>query len=297
VPRVRFAADNSPIVLTADPGWPSDDMAMTRVDSTGKVVAAYLPLRLTGQLPAGAAILGMTFLLFGEGEFVPLFNIVITDPDGGAVRTEFMKVNQSVLVDLSPFRAHAGGDKSLSAIILDFVRLGFTHIVPLGLDHILFVLGLFLLGGGWRPLIKQVTAFTLAHSLTLALAMLNVIRLPARVVEPIIALSIAYVAVENLYRRDVNRGRWLVVFAFGLVHGLGFAGVLTELGLPPGRFLPALIGFNVGVEGGQLTVLALAALATWPLRDRTWYRPWVTRPACILIAGVGLFWAVERVLR
>jgi len=295
-PRVRLLADGVPVVLAADPTWPPNRLAMTRVDSTGKVVAATLPLALTGTIPENAEKLTMTFLLYGEGEFVPLFDVVIRDLPGKARRTEYLRVNQAATVELAPFRQHAARAKSAAQVFLDFLALGFTHILPLGLDHILFVLGLFLLGGGFRSLLKQVTAFTIAHSLTLALAMLDILRLPSRVVEPLIALSIAYVAIENLYRRDVNRWRWLVVFGFGLIHGLGFAGVLEELGLPAGRFLPALVGFNLGVEGGQLSVLLGATLVTWPFRHREWFRPWVARPACLMIAGVGLFWAVERVL-
>ncbi|HEX7879879.1 MAG TPA: HupE/UreJ family protein [Candidatus Eisenbacteria bacterium] len=296
LPRVKLAVDGSPLILVPQPDWPPPGLAMTRVDSTGATVPASLPLTLTGMLPPGAAQLTMSFLLYGEGEFVPLFDIVIKDTAGTARRTEFLRVNQSATVPLAPFREHTAREKSVGRVFGDFLVLGFTHIVPLGLDHILFVLGLFLLGGGFRSLLKQVTAFTVAHSLTLALAMLGILRLPSRVVEPLIALSIAYVAIENLYRRDVNRRRWLVVFGFGLIHGLGFAGVLEELGLPPGRFLPALIGFNLGVEGGQLTVLLLATLGTLPFRHREWYRPWVARPACLVIAGVGFFWAVQRVM-
>ena len=294
--RVRLTADGAPIPLRADKDWPPAELALTRADSAGRAIPAFLPLVLEGPLPERAVSLGMTWLLYGESEFVPLFDVTIRDPAGAAARSEYLKVNQRVEIDLAPFRGHVAAVKSLPRVFADFVVLGYTHILPLGLDHILFVLGLFLLGGGWRSLLKQVTAFTIAHSLTLALAMLGIVRLPSRIVEPIIALSIAYVAVENLFRHEVNRWRWLVVFGFGLVHGLGFAGVLEELGLPAGRFLPALIGFNFGVEGGQLSVLALAALATWPLRGKSWYRAWVARPVCVAIAGVGLFWAVQRAL-
>lgn len=184
----------------------------------------------------------------------------------------------------------------LTHTIRQFLVLGFTHILPEGVDHILFVLALALLAPRLAPLVTQVTAFTLAHSLTLALAMLNIVRLPGRVVEPLIALSIAIVALENLFRRGVTPTRWLLVFGFGLIHGLGFAGVLTELGVPEGRFLPALIGFNLGVELGQLGVLALAGLVIVPLRTRRWYHGRVVVPASVAMAVVGLFWAVERVL-
>ena len=177
-----------------------------------------------------------------------------------------------------------------------FVALGFRHIVPDGLDHVLFVFGLCLAGGGWRALLAQVTAFTVAHSATLACAMMGLVSLPDRVVEPLIAVSIAWLAVENLMPAVHPRRRLALVFGFGLLHGLGFAGALAESGLGSGSFLPALLGFNVGVELGQVTVIAAATALAAPFAGRTWFRPWVVRPACIGIALVGGWWAVERTL-
>ena len=184
---------------------------------------------------------------------------------------------------------------SLGSVILRYLGLGFTHILPKGLDHILFVLGLFLLSTRWKPLLAQVTAFTLAHTLTLALSIYGLVSLPSRFVETAIALSIVVVAIENLFVREVHKSRVALVFVFGLLHGLGFAGVLTELGLPRRAFLPALLSFNVGVELGQLSVLAVAfALVGWPFGRAAWYRRRVVLPASLAIAAVGLFWAVER---
>jgi hypothetical protein len=178
---------------------------------------------------------------------------------------------------------------------LRYVRLGFAHIVPAGLDHVLFVLGLFLLGTRLAPLLWQVTAFTVAHSVTLALSMAGVVALPSAIVEPLIALSIAWVAIENMLTAELKPWRPAVVFAFGLLHGLGFAGVLRELGLPPGEFVVGLVGFNVGVELGQLAVIAVALLTVGWFRDRKWYRPFVVLPLSALIALTGLVWAVQRV--
>ncbi len=177
-----------------------------------------------------------------------------------------------------------------------YLVLGFTHILPKGLDHILFVLGLFLLSQRWKPVLLQVSAFTLAHTITLALTIYGVVSLPASVVEPLIALSIVYVAIENLWTRELRPWRLALVFAFGLLHGMGFAGVLSELGLPRSEFLTAIVSFNVGVEAGQLAVLALAFLVlVLPFRARPWYRRGVVIPASLLIAAVGLYWSVERV--
>ena len=133
-------------------------------------------------------------------------------------------------------------------VVRQYVVLGFTHILPKGVDHILFVIGLFLLSTRLRPVLTQVTAFTVAHSITLGLSIYGIVALPPGIVEPLIALSIAYVAIENLITRELHAWRIGVVFLFGLLHGLGFAGVLRELGLPRNEFLTALLSFNVGVE-------------------------------------------------
>jgi hydrogenase/urease accessory protein HupE len=178
-----------------------------------------------------------------------------------------------------------------------YFGLGYTHILPLGLDHILFVVGIFLLSARWRSVLLQISTFTVAHSITLGLTMYGIVSLPARVVEPMIALSIAYVAIENLVTSELKPWRLALVFSFGLLHGMGFAGVLRELGLPRSRFLMALLSFNVGVEAGQLTViaLALAAVAYWR-RNRPMYRRFIVQPASVAIAAAGLYWTVQRLM-
>jgi hypothetical protein len=177
-----------------------------------------------------------------------------------------------------------------------YLLLGFEHILPKGLDHILFVLGLFLLGNRLKPLLWQVTAFTVAHSITLGLSLYGVIKLPSSVVEPLIALSIAFVAVENICTSELKPWRPFVVFGFGLMHGLGFAGVLTSLGLPRNAFATALVTFNLGVETGQLTVITLAFCVVGWWRRRQWYRPAIVLPASGIIAATGLFWTVQRIV-
>ena len=181
-------------------------------------------------------------------------------------------------------------------IVRQYLWLGYTHILPKGIDHILFVLGLFFLNVKLRPILIQVTAFTVAHSITLGLTMYGIVSLSPRIVEPLIALSIAYVAIENLVTDQIKPWRLALVFLFGLLHGMGFAGVLKELGLPRNEFLPALLSFNLGVEGGQLTVIAAAALIVSWFRHRAWYRQAIVVPASVLIAGVGLYWTVTRLL-
>lgn len=179
-----------------------------------------------------------------------------------------------------------------------FVVSGFEHIIPKGLDHILFVLGLFFFSLRLSPLLWQVTAFTLAHTVTLALASTGVVSIPASIVEPLIAASIVYVAVENIFGGKGNVGwpRIALVFGFGLLHGLGFASVLSDVGLPDGRFVVALIGFNIGVELGQLAVIAAAFVAlALPFGRQDWYRTVIAIPASCLIAGIGAWWTFERV--
>lgn len=175
-----------------------------------------------------------------------------------------------------------------------FLWLGFLHILPRGADHILFVIGLFFLGLKWRPLLTQTTAFTIAHTTTLGLSAYGIVSLPARVVEPLIALSIAYVAIENMVRPKLTAVRVAVVFLFGLLHGLGFASSLSEVPMPRDQFFTALLAFNFGVDFGQLAVIALAFLAVGWWRHRPWYRFRVVIPACTSIACVSLFWTVQR---
>ena len=181
-------------------------------------------------------------------------------------------------------------------IALTYLRLGIAHIIPLGLDHILFVLGLFLLTIRWKPLLLQITCFTIAHSLTLALSVFGLISLPASIVEPLIALSIVYVGIENIWLARLSRFRLSVVFLFGLLHGMGFARVLVDLGLPSGEFLISLLCFNIGVEIGQIAVLALAFLVLGWFRNRSGFRSFVLIPASAAISCVALYWTVERIL-
>jgi hydrogenase/urease accessory protein HupE len=182
-------------------------------------------------------------------------------------------------------------------VVRTYFALGYTHILPKGTDHILFVLGIFLLSTRLKPVLLQVTAFTVAHTITLALTIYGVVSLARSIVEPLIALSIVYVAIENVTTTELKPWRVALVFAFGLLHGMGFAGVLNELGLPRSEFLPALISFNVGVEAGQLTVIGIAlALFGLPFREKPWYRSRIVVPASVAIAAVGFYWAVQRVI-
>jgi hypothetical protein len=211
-------------------------------------------------------------------------------------RTQTVWVEGDATASLSLQSDAASGARP--AIVWQYLRLGFEHILPRGLDHILFVLGMFLLTRSVRPILVQVTSFTLAHSLTLGLTMYGVVSLPSSVVEPLIAISIAYVAIENILMDRIAPWRPVVVFGFGLLHGMGFAGVLRDLHLPRASFVPALVSFNLGVELAQLTVIALAFACTravWQRGGQQWYRARVVVPASAAIALTALVWTVERV--
>jgi len=180
-------------------------------------------------------------------------------------------------------------------VVWFYIKSGITHIIPLGVDHILFVAGLCLLSTRFKTILWQATAFTVAHSITLALSMKNVFTLPSEIVEPLIALSIVFIAVENILLEGLKPWRIAVVFMFGLIHGLGFASVLNETGLPRNQFFTSVLSFNVGVELGQIAVIALMfVLLIIPFGKKTWYRPRVVYPLSILIGLIAAYWTVER---
>lgn len=243
-------------------------------------------MRLAGRVPDGA-----TTFSFAYGLIMDAYPLLIRDTHDdvltywnvGEHKTEALRLD-----DLLP--------PTRWEVVRTYTQLGFTHIVPRGLDHILFVVGIFLLSTRLAPMLAQVTAFTVAHTVTLGLAVLGLLSLPARFVEPMIALSITYVAVENVFTSDLRPWRIALVFGFGLLHGMGFAGVLSELGLPRAEFVPALLSFNLGVEAGQLAVIAALAIGLSWARHRVWYRRVVVIPVSMSIATVSLYWTVTRII-
>jgi hypothetical protein len=193
-------------------------------------------------------------------------------------------------------RAHAtwnlGGAAPASTTVgmaWSMLKLGVEHILT-GVDHLVFLLGLILVGGRLRSLVGVVTAFTVAHSITLALAALTVFTPSPRLVEPAIALSIAYVGVENLFVKDASR-RWRITFPFGLIHGFGFAGALREIALPRAQVPVALVSFNLGVEVGQLAVLCVALPLILAVREAPWFgdRGVKALSVAIAVGGAALF--------
>ncbi|MDO6434779.1 HupE/UreJ family protein [Flavitalea sp. BT771] len=183
----------------------------------------------------------------------------------------------------------------VSHVVWFYLKLGVQHIIPFGTDHILFVASLCLLSTRAKTILWQATAFTVAHSVTLALSMKGILVAPGAVVEPVIALSIMFVAIENMLLSELKPWRIAIVFLFGLIHGMGFASALNEIGLPGNQFYTSVLSFNAGVEIGQVIVIACVFLPVIiPFGKRTWYRKFVVYPASILIALIAGYWVFKR---
>ncbi len=178
-----------------------------------------------------------------------------------------------------------------------YFKLGFTHIIPEGFDHVLFIIGICLINTKLKSIIYQASAFTVAHTIALALSMKNIIVAPSPVIEPIIALSIVFVAIENIMLSELKPWRIVLVFLFGLIHGLGFASSLNEIGLPPNKFFTSILMFNVGVEVCQIIIIAvLFSFLIQPYKNKLWYRYRIVYPISICIALISSYWTIERLI-
>ena len=175
-----------------------------------------------------------------------------------------------------------------------YFMLGVEHLVG-GPDHLLFVFGLLFIVFGWQNLIKTITAFTLAHSVTLGLSVLEIVSLPSATIEALIALTIIYLALEIKDERDNKNTPWLMAFGFGLLHGFGFAGALSEIGIANEQLLLSLLFFNIGIEIGQLIMIPLFLISIW-LLQKIKFNFSVTKLSSYAIGGMGSFWLIERVL-
>lgn len=249
--------------------------------------APIATIRMSGQIPAGAGRFTWSYAWTFASYAITVRSSAAQNP-----RTEWLEGGQTS----APFALTSPAppvDRLGTAS--RYLALGFTHIVPKGLDHMLFVLGIYLLSGRARSVLWQVSAFTVAHSITLGLSMYGIVAVPPGIVEPLIALSIAYVAIENIFLSELKSWRVALVFGFGLLHGMGFAGALKELGLPRSEFVTALVTFNVGVEAGQLAVIGTAFLLVgWYCADRVWYRSRIVIPTSMLIACTAVYWTIQR---
>src|SRR5262245_2139993 len=231
--------DGVPVHLEAEPLSAGEMAAVLNTPSPQSKIVC----RLRGRVPAGAKS-------FEWSLSRPIGQYLLGTQEEGEDRVEWHWL-EGKGAPLKYALRHAPPMPTRMEVIRQYLELGFTHILPKGLDHILFVLGLFFLSLRPSTILKQVTAFTIAHSITLGLTIYGVVSLSPRIVEPLIAVSIVYVAVENLILTEVKPWRIAIVFCFGLLHGMRFASVLRELGLPRSEVLTALVSCDVGVEGRQ----------------------------------------------
>jgi hypothetical protein len=282
---VRTDAGNATIDSWSLPGLPEVDAVLARNIHPRILVPGEIAF--SGQLPGKGHTLAfrLPYVLGNTLHTVEL-------PDGNS-HTE--PVSAGDYSSIIPIELQPPGTEEKIIAIGKYIAVGFHHIIPEGKDHILFVLGLFLFSARLNPLLWQVSAFTVAHSITLGLALYGVVRLPSSITEPLIAASIVFVAVENLFTTDVKPWRYVVVFCFGLIHGLGFASAFADAGLPRQDFLIGLVGFNLGVECGQLAVIVGAFLLVGWFRNRPWYRRAIVIPCSMVIALIALFWTFQRI--
>lgn len=282
---VRTDAGDATITNWSLPGLPEVNAVLARNIQPRILVPGEIAF--SGTLPAQAHTLAIR-LPYVLGDTIQIWEL----PGGSSHEEPITAGGYSSQVSLA-LKAPGKWDRWVA--FGRYVIVGFHHIVPEGADHMLFVLGLFLFSARLGPLLWQVSAFTVAHSITLGLALYGVVRLPAAVTEPLIAASIVFVAVENIFTKDLKASRYAVVFCFGLVHGLGFASAFAQVGLPRANFLVGLVGFNLGVECGQLAVITAAFLLVGWFRHRPWYRRVIVLPASAVIALVALFWTFQRI--
>jgi hypothetical protein len=260
---------------------------------SGKQASTNRPLAVVvqahGPVPAGAQSVTWRYRLVYS-----TYAVMFSSEGRQGNDTEWLEAD----AQSAPVRLRSDGPLPTTlGVVAQYLILGFRHIIPEGLDHILFVLGIVLLTTELKPVLVQVTAFTIAHSLTLGLTMYGIASLSPRIVEPLIALSIGYVAIENVAIGRFGLWRPAMVFGFGLIHGMGFAGALRELPLRRAELSLALAGFNLGIELAQLAIVAVVFLtiAMWH-GHKPWYRPRFVLPTSTAIAATALFWTIQRII-
>jgi hypothetical protein len=181
--------------------------------------------------------------------------------------------------------------------IIEYLQQGFLHVFPLGFDHILFITSLFFLAPNLKSLVIQSSVFTLAHCLTLFLNSCYIIISNSNYIEPLIALSIVFTSLENIFKKDVSKWRLFTIFCFGLIHGMGFANALHDLGISENHFTESLICFNVGVEIAQLFILVLLYFGiAFFFKNKIWYKQRIVYPISSIIACIAMYWFVQRIL-
>ncbi len=181
-------------------------------------------------------------------------------------------------------------------VIKQYSYLGFTHVIPLGFDHILFILSIFLMNTNLKTIIVQCSAFTIAHSISLGLSAADLFVVDSKIIEPLIAISILVTALENIVQEKINKWRIVIILLFGIIHGLGFANALRETGLDKSHFYLSLLFFNVGVECGQILIILLAyySIGKW-FCDKKWYKNRIVYPISSVIGLIAIYWTIERI--
>ncbi len=286
----RLAADGTPLAVELVRAPDLEAVRRWKAENPARQLPCKLEFVVRATLPAGASVISLKFpAVLGE---------VILSVDRPGVEPVYLPLAPGETAPEIDVRMAGGTTNPVGTLGLAwrYIKFGFGHIVPEGPDHALFVLGLFLLSPRFKPVLWQITAFTVAHTITLTLTTLHIVGLSSRIIEPTIAASIAFVGVENLLTTKVHAWRPAVAFVFGLVHGMGVATAFNEAGFPAGQLVPSLAAFTVGIEGGHLAVLAGAFLVLGWWRDKPWYRHRVAIPLSLVIAAIAVFWMVRRVM-
>jgi hypothetical protein len=295
---LRLTVDGSPLSYEATEAPSLTALKQWLTEHPDRTLPCKMDFVVRATLPAGAKSLTCRF-----PEILSDVLVVIDRPGMEPSEFPLAPAEVSPPIDVRAASASPPGqaapeprsDVSALSVFWRYVKFGFRHIIPQGADHACFVLGLFLLSPRWKPVLLQITSFTIAHTVTLTLTSLHVVGLSGSIVEPAIALSIAFIGIENLLTKQVHPWRLAVAFVFGLVHGMGVATAFNEVGFPPGQLVPSLAAFTIGVEGGHIAVLAAAFLVLGWFRDKPWYRARIAIPLSTLIAIVALVWTVQRI--
>ena len=287
--------------------WPAfSDLLYSQVENSSlkfKLIDMYSETDISADLPRLSTLtisaqppIGYSSIQFGW--HAQLGDLILRQMANSSIDSNMLFTGYVKPGSLSPvIQRHGKVAPSLLNFLAEYIKIGFIHILPLGFDHILFVLGLFFFVARWQSVLAQITVFTIAHSLTLVSAVAGFVSLPANLVEPLIAASIAYVAIENVLRKTFHKSRLLVIFIFGLLHGLGFAAILSDIGFPQSKFLISLISFNIGIELGQISVVAVTFIivSLIPVSAKD-YRRLIAVPSSCIIGVIGLWMIFTRLV-
>ncbi len=306
--ELTWSGESELEVMVTFPEWETEPVEFERDFGDGG--NAYFRVLYTGSMPQQDGVLSVftrestrESQKGEEGKFPDLALIIHTESGENAIKVlsgaESLELWEQTLQTQQASEIQAGGEEKSALKVVSgwrsFLLYGFEHVIPKGLDHILFILGLFFLSARWRDILSQSLCFTVGHTCTLLLMVTQGMSVSGNWVEPVIAATIVWIGVENIWVARVNWRRMVMVFLMGLVHGLGFASVLRGYFIHVDRAWIGVLLANVGIEIAQLTILATAAALLWWARDRTWYR-YVRVGASLVIAAVGCLWLISRTI-